>query len=207
MAIDTNAASDHDSTRDQRRSRMWLLLVAALLTIGCMGAIVALDRPGRELNSIGLVGTAEESGWWTQISIEEARPATPAAPETPAVVQASVPTDVLFAESSATLDDNAREALRGLAAQLAQSTGPIVIGGHTDLRGDAVDNMRLGQDRAEAVAALLVELGAPAARIDTSSFGETQPICEQVNPDGSDNADCRARCRRVVVAYAVTTAS
>jgi outer membrane protein OmpA-like peptidoglycan-associated protein len=226
MTVDTYAIRDQVSTGERRRRRVWLLPAAALLAIGGAGVLVALDKPNRELNSMRLVGTGEESGWWTRISIEEPRPpspstpaapetpieearpaipSTPAAPKTPAVATATIPSDVLFAESSAELDDSARERLRELATQLAESSGTIVVDGHTDLLGDDASNMRLGEERAGAVATLLVDLGVPAARIEVASFGETQPVCEQVNPDGSDNADCRARCRRVVVTYTVAT--
>jgi outer membrane protein OmpA-like peptidoglycan-associated protein len=117
------------------------------------------------------------------------------------MVTTSIPSDVLFTEGSATVEDSASAALGDLARRLNASTGSITVEGHTDHRGDAAFNMRLGQARADAVAQRLVAFGVPSDRIATRSLGETQPVCQQTNRDGSDNPDCRVKCRRVVVTY------
>lgn len=48
--------------------------------------------------------------------------------------------------------------------------------GHTDTKGDANYNLKLGQERAESVYEYLVRNGIPSNRIKTSSQGENKPI-------------------------------
>jgi outer membrane protein OmpA-like peptidoglycan-associated protein len=182
----------------RRRHALWLLFVPALLAIGGIGVLVALGTEPQHEMSRRLVGTSQEPGWWTRVTVERAEPA---APTTPPVVVATIPSDVLFAEGSAELGDLAHAGLSELGESLQASVGPISVEGHTDQRGDEASNMQLGQSRAEAVARLLVDLGVPDDRLVIASFGESRPVCDQINPDGSDNPDCRARCRRVVVTF------
>ncbi|NJL11844.1 MAG: OmpA family protein [Microscillaceae bacterium] len=56
--------------------------------------------------------------------------------------------------------------------------------GHTDDVGDADANLRLGQERADAVKAYLVSKGIPASQINTSSFGEEKPIANNNTEEG-----------------------
>jgi outer membrane protein OmpA-like peptidoglycan-associated protein len=193
------AATAHEE--DSRRRGLPLLLVLAVLALLCLLAVIASGHTNGTQPPLLLAGTAEEAGWWTRISVEESEPAEP---EVPPTVSASIPSDVLFTEGSADLEAASRDQLRDLARTLQRTTGPITIVGHTDMLGDEDANELLGSDRAEAVAAVLVELGVAADRLSTDSLGESQPTCPQVNPDGTDNADCRARCRRVVVTYTRT---
>ncbi len=69
----------------------------------------------------------------------------------------------------------------------------IEIQGHTDVIGSSQSNMRLGLERAEAVRQLLHKAGIPLHRINTVSYGETQPV----NPGFSRAA--HAQNRRVVI--------
>jgi outer membrane protein OmpA-like peptidoglycan-associated protein len=58
----------------------------------------------------------------------------------------------------------------------------IELQGHTDLQGDEVYNVWLGEQRAEFVKKYLVERGANAKNIRIKSFGETQPISADTHP-------------------------
>jgi outer membrane protein OmpA-like peptidoglycan-associated protein len=180
------------------RKRAWPVASLVLVPLLLLGAIAAFGGHGGGRRSLVITGAGLEAGWWTKTSIKRVQPRQPTAPAT---VVASIPSDVLFPEGSAKLEGSASAALRELARALRASSGLITVEGHTDLRGDSSSNKRLGQARADAVARRLVELGVPAGRIATRSLGESEPVCQQTNPDGSDNADCRARCRRVVITY------
>ena len=54
----------------------------------------------------------------------------------------------------------------------------LTIEGHCDERGSAEYNMGLGQARAQASKEYLVQVGIPAAQLNTVSYGKEKPICE-----------------------------
>ena len=66
----------------------------------------------------------------------------------------------------------------------------ISIEGHCDERGTAEYNLGLGERRANAVKAYLVELGVPADRIVIVSKGKESPFCTEsrTKPAGSRTA-------------------
>lgn len=55
----------------------------------------------------------------------------------------------------------------------------IQLEGHTDIKGDPKLNMKLSQDRVDAVKAYLVSKGASKNRIKTKAFGGTMPISRE----------------------------
>jgi OOP family OmpA-OmpF porin len=59
-----------------------------------------------------------------------------------------------------------------VAAAKKEGAKQIRIVGHTDTSGSPAYNLKLGQRRADAVAAQMVRLGVPAAAIATSSVGQ-----------------------------------
>jgi peptidoglycan-associated lipoprotein len=52
------------------------------------------------------------------------------------------------------------------------------IEGHCDQRGSTEYNLALGQRRAEAVRAYLVNLGIDGGRLSTISYGKERPLVE-----------------------------
>lgn len=66
----------------------------------------------------------------------------------------------------------------------------VAVQGHCDERGTNAYNMALGERRAESVKKFLVNLGIRADRLNTVSYGKSQPITM-----GQDEAS-RARNRR-----------
>jgi OmpA-OmpF porin, OOP family len=72
----------------------------------------------------------------------------------------------------------------------------IEIGGHTDSNGEDKYNERLSQRRAQSVVKYLVSKGVDAKRLVAKGYGETTPVAENTNEDGSDNPDGRAKNRR-----------
>ena len=60
----------------------------------------------------------------------------------------------------------------------------IEISGHTDNVGAAATNLKLSQDRAEAVRAYLLKKGIAANRVVAKGYGDTQPIDNNLTDAG-----------------------
>ncbi len=57
----------------------------------------------------------------------------------------------------------------------------VVIEGHCDERGSAEYNLGLGDRRASAAREFLIQLGVPADRMTTISYGKDRPVCTEAN--------------------------
>jgi len=68
------------------------------------------------------------------------------------------------------------EYLREVAERLKSGDETLKIVGHTDNIGSPSDNRVLGQQRADAIKALLVSYGVSRNKIDASSMGEDSPL-------------------------------
>ena len=55
----------------------------------------------------------------------------------------------------------------------------LSIEGHCDERGSAEYNMALGQQRADAAKAYLVQVGIPSDQLATVSYGKEKPVCDE----------------------------
>lgn len=104
---------------------------------------------------------------------------------------------VLFATGDYSLSDEAKQGLANIAKEgLAYSKGwGISVAGFADSVGNAASNQVLSKERAQAVAAyLLQECGVPVGRIlAPGAMGETNPVASNELPSG------RAENRRVDV--------
>ncbi len=90
--------------------------------------------------------------------------------------------DVYFDLDNASIKPEGRTALATNAAWLKQWSGTrISIEGHCDERGTAEYNLGLGERRATAVKAYLVELGVPGDRVVIVSKGKESPFCTEKN--------------------------
>lgn len=107
----------------------------------------------------------------------------------------------LFDFGSAELRPTASASLDSLAVLLEETESPITITGHTDSIGADAVNQPLSEERAAAIAAYLVEQGVAQDRITTEGKGSTEPVADNMHPDGSDNPEGRQQNRRVEVRY------
>ena len=91
-------------------------------------------------------------------------------------------TDAFFDLDASTIKDEGKSTLTTDAAWLKRwSTTRVNIEGHCDERGTAEYNLGLGERRANAVKAYLVELGIAADRIQIVSKGKEAPFCADSN--------------------------
>ncbi len=93
---------------------------------------------------------------------------------------------VLLTDSKAILDETAKSLMAMQDPNLL-----VEIGGHTDPIGTRDYNLKLSQQRAEAVRQYLISKGVPAEQLKAQGYGESQPVADNESDEG------RARNRRV----------
>ena len=97
----------------------------------------------------------------------------------------TMPQDVLFDVDSSIVRPDLQRDLYTLAGSLNRYPDTTVeVIGHTDNTGDASYNQRLSQNRASAVANVLIGAGVPATRVVAYGRGEDQPISSNLTPEG-----------------------
>lgn len=70
----------------------------------------------------------------------------------------------------------------GLLKENPQLT--IQINGHTDNAGKPADNLKLSNDRAQAVVSYLISQAIPAKRLSFKGFGSSQPVADNKTEEG-----------------------
>ncbi|WP_349295747.1 OmpA family protein (plasmid) [Thioclava sp. GXIMD2076] len=91
-----------------------------------------------------------------------------------------IPTDTLFATDRSQISASGREYLRNFF-RTAQARS-FIITGHTDSRASDEYNMKLSKRRAEAVAGVAQEVGAPVLAVNW--YGERQPRSTNATREG-----------------------
>ena len=93
--------------------------------------------------------------------------------------------NLTFASGSSNIDGSSKVEVENLAKVLnAYSTIKVEIQGHTDNTGDAAKNKTLSQARADAVKAMLMNLGVSGDRISTKGYGSENPTASNDTPEG-----------------------
>jgi len=102
---------------------------------------------------------------------------------------------VKFPTNGTELSDEAKTRITDFVTKLKSDNKNVYveIQGHTDTVGNPGYNMKLGEQRAEAVRLFMNRQGVPLNRMSTISYGDTTPVAPNNTRDG------RAQNRRVVV--------
>src|SRR3954451_1630548 len=92
--------------------------------------------------------------------------------------------DVYFDYDKSDINGDARDVLTRDAAAIKRivaefPNASIVVEGHCDERGSAEYNLGLGDRRASSAKDFLVQLGVPADRLRTISYGKERPQCTE----------------------------
>lgn len=99
---------------------------------------------------------------------------------------------ILFDVNKSTIKPESMGTLNDIAKLMKDHSDlKFEINGHTDGDGSADANMKLSQERADAVKVKLTGMGIDGSRLVTKGFGETVPI------DKNDTAEGKANNRRV----------
>ena len=96
--------------------------------------------------------------------------------------------DAYFDYDKNDIRSDAQTALTSDAAALKQifadfPSAAIIVEGHCDERGSAEYNLGLGDRRASAARDFLVQLGVPADKLKTVSYGKERPKCTEATED------------------------
>ena len=99
---------------------------------------------------------------------------------------------LIFAQGRSVIDPKSYAQLDEVAEMMKENTRiEIQLEGHTDNVGSSKANLKLSEDRVEAVKRYLVEKGVAKGRIQTKAFGGTQPLRNEMTPEA------RSQNRRV----------
>lgn len=107
-------------------------------------------------------------------------------------------TDILFDFDSAELSEAAKKKIKELVKDLPTDS-EIIVGGHTDSKGEDDYNKKLSEDRAKAVADVLTSENSDLD-VAAKGFGESEPV-ESNEKNGKDDPEGRAKNRRVEIRY------
>ena len=180
-------------THTHTRPRAVATIVAAVAAASIGGtAGYALRTPNETPRSVVLApppGRGLDPPWWESITVQPPPPGTK-------VVTFVVPSDVLFATDSATVDTPGRLDLMRLVRTQLQHAKTVMVAGATDSRGTRAHNLRLSQARANAAATVLIAAGVDARIVRTEPWADDHPVADEHGPDP---ATARARNRRVVI--------
>ena len=125
-------------------------------------------------------------------SIARAEAAARDAASAAAALRSTLTATVHFDYDQADLRPDDKATLDAKIPILQANTGVTIrISGHTDERGSDEYNLALGQRRAAAAKAYLVQHGIADARIETISYGEERPVA-QGSDEGAYSQNRRA---------------
>lgn len=100
--------------------------------------------------------------------------------------------NLIFAQGKAAIDPKSYPELDEVAQMMKENQKIVIqLEGHTDNVGSASANMKLSEERVEAVKKYLVAQGISKGRVKTKAFGGTQPLKNEMTPEA------RAKNRRV----------
>jgi len=126
------------------------------------------------------------------VAVNSAPPPPPPPSNTPRLSSADLlqqqAQDAFFDYDMSEVRADGRDVLTKDAALLKQifqqdPNFSVVVEGHSDERGSAEYNLALGDRRATAAKDFLVQLGVPADRLKTISYGKERPQCTEASED------------------------
>jgi OOP family OmpA-OmpF porin len=88
--------------------------------------------------------------------------------------------NLIFSVGTARISPESHDELDEVVVMLKNNPAMVVqLEGHTDIKGDPKLNMKLSQDRVDAVKSYLVSKGSNKSKIKTKAFGGTSPLSRE----------------------------
>ncbi len=88
--------------------------------------------------------------------------------------------NLIFQQRSAIITPDSYPELNSVAQMLHQNPKMVIqLEGHTDTRGDAKMNLKLSEERVDAVRDYLISKGVPKSRVKLKAFGGTMPLTKE----------------------------
>lgn len=88
--------------------------------------------------------------------------------------------NLIFAVGTSKISPESHDELDEIVAMLKNNPNMVVqLEGHTDIKGDPKLNMKLSQERVDAVKTYLVSRGSNKSKIKTKAFGGTSPLSRE----------------------------
>lgn len=104
---------------------------------------------------------------------------------------------IFYGYKSSDVNEESAKELDKLVLILQKNKGiGIELTSHTDSIGSDEYNMRLSQERAQKARQYIISKGINSNKITAKGMGEKEPIAPNSKPDGTDNAQGRAKNRR-----------
>jgi outer membrane protein OmpA-like peptidoglycan-associated protein len=89
--------------------------------------------------------------------------------------------NLIFPQGKAVIDPKSFEELDEVAQMMKENSKMVIqLEGHTDNQGSSKANLKLSEDRVEAVKKYLASKGIAKDRIKTKSFGGSQPLSNEM---------------------------
>ena len=167
----------------------WPIVALALLLLMLLRACMPVGTPAESPPGFDAAAASAQANEAALAALRE----LPPEPEPATALAALNRMVVNFATGSDAVPEEDIEVLRAAAAVVAALPDGtrILVTGHTDDIGDAAANLVLSRRRAEAVRALLVANGAPAAALSVHGVGDSRPVADNRLEEG------RFRNRRI----------
>ena len=201
-ATSTTALAIEDAAGGGRGWLKWLVLAAIILALG----YCVLNRQPAPAPAPPAASSPAAAPTTTPAASAET-PAQAAVADAKSVLSALVPGKfsaddlvkalnlmaVHFDTGSATISADSMDVLAAAANALkaAPAGSKVEIGGYTDNTGDPAANLKLSDERANAVRSKLIELGVAADSLVAKGYGDAKPVADNATEEG------RAKNRRM----------
>lgn len=179
--------------RGQASTLRWSVTDATSITIEPLGQVQSngsrqvfpSNTTTYRLVASGPAGNANATAT-VNVTVPQAPPPPPPPPQTSLTTALESVMDAYFDYDSTDIREDARNTLSRDSDAIKKilqdfPSARLVIEGHCDERGSAEYNLGLGDRRATAAKEFLTQLGIPADRLTTISYGKERPQCTESN--------------------------